>query len=58
MLFHDQTETTDADHSKQREGWAADKGKGPGPRTVGNVLRQRAVAPGSAEHAAMQNAET
>lgn len=32
ILFHDQTETTDGDRARQREGWPAGKGEVPGPR--------------------------
>ena len=34
MLFHDQTEETDGDRTKQREGWPAGKNP-PGPRRLG-----------------------
>jgi len=36
VLFHDQTEETDGDRQRQREGWPAGKGEVPRPRTVGN----------------------
>jgi small-conductance mechanosensitive channel len=32
VLFHDQTEETDGDRRRQREGWPAGKGEAPGPR--------------------------
>ena len=32
ILFHDQTEDTDGDHSRQREGWPASHGTIPQPR--------------------------
>jgi hypothetical protein len=32
VLFHDQTETTDGDRRRQREGWPAGEGEVPGPR--------------------------
>ena len=35
ILFHDQTETTDGDRRRQREGWPAGNGEVPGPRYVG-----------------------
>jgi small conductance mechanosensitive channel len=34
ILFHDQTEETDGDRSRQREGWPAGKGPVPKPRPV------------------------
>lgn len=39
ILFHDQTEETDGDRSRQREGWPAGKGKVPTSRNLGNSLR-------------------
>ena len=41
MLFNDQTEKTDGDRTKQREGWSAGKDEGPSPRTVADALRRR-----------------
>jgi len=38
ILFHDQTETTDGDRARQREGWPAGKGKVPGPRSIAGAL--------------------
>lgn len=35
VLFHDQTEDTDGDRRKQREGWPSGKGRVPRPRAVG-----------------------
>lgn len=37
MLFHDQTEATDGDRSRQREGWPKGSGTVPEPRPVGSV---------------------
>ena len=37
VLFHDQTETTDGDRARQREGWPAGTGPVPGPRRTGEV---------------------
>jgi small-conductance mechanosensitive channel len=37
VLFHDQTETTDGDRARQREGWPAGAGPVPGPRRSGEV---------------------
>jgi len=41
-LFHDQTEETDGDRSKQREGWPA--GKGPVPKSRADCTREDARA--------------
>lgn len=38
-LFHDQTEETDGDRTKQREGWPAGKGEVPAPRRISDGLR-------------------
>lgn len=42
ILFHDQTEETDGDRSRQREGWPAGKGEVPQPRSIGGSLRKLA----------------
>ncbi|MBD6618656.1 mechanosensitive ion channel family protein [Komarekiella sp. 'clone 1'] len=42
ILFHDQTEDTDGDRSRQREGWPSGKGEVPKPRSIGGSLRQLA----------------
>ena len=42
ILFHNQTEETDGDRTRQREGWPAAKGDNPQPRTFGDSLRQLA----------------
>ncbi len=42
ILFHDQTEETDGDRARQREGWPAGGGIAPHPRTVAGALRQLA----------------
>jgi small-conductance mechanosensitive channel len=40
VLFHDQTEETDADRARQREGWPAGKdGEVPKPRRVADAIR-------------------
>lgn len=39
MLFHDQTEETDGDRTKQREGWPVGSNP-PGPRTIAGSLRE------------------
>ena len=38
ILFHDQTEATDGNRTRQREGWPAGKGEVPQPRTISNAL--------------------
>ena len=38
ILFHDQTEATDGDRARQREGWPAGTGEVPGPRSVAAIL--------------------
>lgn len=37
MLFHDQTEATDGDRTRQREGWPAGKGEVPQPRSISDA---------------------
>ncbi len=44
ILFHDQTEETDGDRTRQREGWPSGKGEVPRPRTIGRALGQLAQA--------------
>ena len=40
ILFHDQTEETDGDRKRQREGWPAGNGEVPKPRSISGSLRQ------------------
>jgi small-conductance mechanosensitive channel len=40
VLFHDQTEETDGDRSRQREGWPAGKAEVPKPRSIGGSLKK------------------
>lgn len=42
ILFHDQTEETDGDRSRQREGWPAGQANVPKPRSIGGSLRKLA----------------
>jgi small-conductance mechanosensitive channel len=42
ILFHDQTEETDGDRSRQREGWPAGENEVPQPRSTGGSLRHLA----------------
>jgi len=39
ILFHDQTEETDGNRSRQREGWPSGKGEVPKPRRISDSLR-------------------
>ncbi|RMF26080.1 MAG: mechanosensitive ion channel family protein [Cyanobacteria bacterium J083] len=40
ILFHDQTEETDGDRTRQREGWPAGKGQVPKQRSIAVALEQ------------------
>lgn len=40
ILFHDQTEETDGDRSRQREGWPAGNNEVPKPRSISGSLRK------------------
>jgi small conductance mechanosensitive channel len=40
ILFHDQTEASDGDRSRQREGWPRGKGEVPGPARIVDALRE------------------
>jgi small conductance mechanosensitive channel len=42
ILFHDQTEETDGDRARQREGWPAGRKEVPKPRSIGGSLRKLA----------------
>lgn len=42
ILFHDQTEATDGDRTRQREGWPAGKGQVPQPRSISRSLNRLA----------------
>lgn len=44
ILFHDQTEETDGDRTRQREGWPAVSEQNPSPRPIGKGLQQIASA--------------
>lgn len=44
ILFHDQTEETDGDRSRQREGWPAGKSEVPKPRRISDSLKLLAQA--------------
>jgi small conductance mechanosensitive channel len=40
ILFHDQTEETDGDRTRQREGWPAGRGNVPKPRRLEETLQK------------------
>lgn len=48
LLFHDQTEDTDGDRTRQREGWPAGS-KPPRPMTVARTLNRRRIGNGDAD---------
>jgi small-conductance mechanosensitive channel len=50
ILFHDQTEETDGDRSRQREGWPAGNGKVPKPRRISDSLRLLAQMQTAGDH--------
>jgi small-conductance mechanosensitive channel len=45
VLFHDQTEESDGDRSKQREGWPAGQGRTPKPRSIASAIREAKLRP-------------
>ncbi len=49
ILFHDQTEETDGDRSRQREGWPAGKEEAPQPRGIAGALHRLTRLPVSQE---------
>ncbi len=40
ILFHDQTEETDGDRARQREGWGSGNKQAPKPRTISDALNR------------------
>jgi small-conductance mechanosensitive channel len=50
ILFHDQTEETDGNRSRQREGWPSGKGEVPKPRRISDSLRLLAQARSSQDN--------
>ncbi len=46
ILFHDQTEETDGDRARQREGWPSVKGQNPRSRNISDSLRKLASSSG------------
>ena len=51
VLFHDQTESTDGDRRRQREGWPAGKGDAPEPRGIARALQAANGRPHRPRHA-------
>jgi small conductance mechanosensitive channel len=49
ILFHDQTEETDGDRARQREGWPAEEGTVPDPRGIVPSLDRLAQTLGNRE---------
>lgn len=43
ILFHDQTEETDGDRTRQREGWPAAKESNPQPRKISSSVKELAM---------------
>ena len=58
ILFHDQTEETDGNRSRQREGWPAGKGEVPKPRRISDSLRLLAQARSSEENNGKVDSQT
>jgi small conductance mechanosensitive channel len=58
ILFHDQTEETDGDRTRQREGWPAGNKEVPKPRSIGGSLRKlaemRSQREGNGKHGGSQ----
>ena len=52
VLFHNQTETTDGDRARQREGWPAGKSRVPGPRLADDRHEQGGTGGGQRREAA------
>lgn len=51
ILFHDQTEETNGDRSRQREGWPAGKIEVPKPRSISGSLKKLAEMRYALRHA-------
>jgi small-conductance mechanosensitive channel len=52
VLFHDQTEETDGDRARQREGWPAGEGAVPKSRSVATAIKNAGRAPTQDDSAA------
>ncbi|MGJ5634748.1 mechanosensitive ion channel family protein [Nostoc sp. CALU 1950] len=58
ILFHDQTEETDGNRSRQREGWPSGKGEVPKPRRISDSLRLLAQARSSEDNNGKVDSQT
>jgi small conductance mechanosensitive channel len=58
ILFHDQTEETDGDRSRQREGWPSGKSEVPKPRRISDSLRLLAQARSSKDNNGKVDSQT
>ncbi|MBD2440932.1 mechanosensitive ion channel family protein [Nostoc sp. FACHB-110] len=58
ILFHDQTEETDGNRSRQREGWPSGKGEVPKPRRISDSLRLLAQARSSPDNNGKVDSQT
>jgi small conductance mechanosensitive channel len=56
ILFHDQTEETDGDRRRQREGWPAGAGEVPAPRSLAHAILRLAEARSDAGNGAAVSA--
>jgi len=54
ILFHDQTEETDGDRSRQREGWPQGQGEAPRPARIVDALRELKEALSSEQNSKRQ----
>ena len=45
ILFHDQTEETDGDRARQREGWPKGRADAPRPARIADALRELRASP-------------
>ena len=57
ILFHDQTEATDGDRRRQREGWPAGDGDVPDPRGIARAVAARARVDGDGAAAPSRRGE-
>lgn len=58
ILFHDQTEETDGNRSRQREGWPSGKGEVPKPRRISDSIRLLAQARSSEDNNGKVDSQT
>ncbi|MHC0067719.1 mechanosensitive ion channel family protein [Nostoc sp. UIC 10890] len=58
ILFHDQTEETDGNRSRQREGWPSGKSEVPKPRRISDSLRLLAQARSSQDNNGKVDSQT